>query len=156
MERSTVALLTDFGLHDNYVGIMKCVMADICPGLKMLDICHEVPPQNVLSGAFLLTGSARFLPDDSVVLGVVDPGVGSGRRAIALDFGGFQCVGPDNGLFDMLRKQFPLQSAWELTNTDLHLDLVSSTFHGRDIFAPVAAHLADGLDISQVGEQLDP
>jgi hypothetical protein len=155
MNRSTVALLTDFGLDDNYVGIMKCVMADICPGLTMLDICHEVPPQNLLSGAFLLAGAAPYFPDDTVVLGVVDPGVGSSRRSIALDFGAFKCVGPDNGLFDMLRQHFTLESAWALTNEELHLDRVSSTFHGRDIFAPVAAHLAHGVDISEVGEQLE-
>jgi hypothetical protein len=155
MARSTVALLTDFGLDDNYVGIMKCVMADICPDVTMLDICHDVPPQNVLSGAFLLSGAAKFFPDDTVVLGVVDPGVGSNRRSIALDFGDFKCVGPDNGLFDMLKKHFELESAWELTNTDLHLEQVSATFHGRDVFAPVAAHLAGGRPIEDVGDQLD-
>lgn len=155
MARSTVALLTDFGLDDNYVGIMKCVLADICPDVTMLDICHEVPPQNLLSGAFLLSGAAPFFPPDTVVLGVVDPGVGSKRRSIALDFGDFRCVGPDNGLFDMLRKQFELESAWELTNPEFHLDHVSATFHGRDIFAPVAAHLAAGRAIEEVGERVD-
>lgn len=156
MPRSTVALLTDFGLDDNYVGIMKCVLTDICPQVTMLDICHEVPPQNLLSGAFLASGAAKFFPADTVLLGVVDPGVGSGRRSIALEFGEFKCVGPDNGLFDMLRKHFELRSAWELSNESLHLDHVSATFHGRDVFAPVAAHLANGVKIESVGHQIDP
>ena len=155
MTRPTIALLTDFGLEDNYVGIMKCVMADICPDATMIDLCHKVAPQNVLSGAFLLSGAAKFLPDGAVVLGVVDPGVGSGRRSIALDFGRFKCVGPDNGLFDMLRKHYSLESAYELTNEDLHLDRISATFHGRDIFAPVAAHLAAGHSVSEVGDELE-
>ncbi|MFW5966563.1 MAG: SAM hydrolase/SAM-dependent halogenase family protein [Persicimonas sp.] len=155
MTSPTVALLSDFGLEDNYVGIMKCVIADVCPEAQILDLCHDVPPQNLISGAYLLASAAPFLPEGTVLTGVVDPGVGSNRRAVAIDVGDFVCVGPDNGLFDMVLKHFETQQIVDLSESDYHLPEVSTTFHGRDIFAPVAGHLAAGVALEDLGESLD-
>ncbi len=156
MTSPTVALVTDFGLHDNYVGIMKCVIDDICPGAQIIDLCHEVSPQNLLSGAYLLSSAAPYLKRGTVLVGVVDPGVGSTRRAIAIDTGEFVCVGPDNGLFDMVLKKFEPRRVVELNNPQYHMQRVSATFHGRDIFAPAAGHLAAGVAVEELGDAIEP
>lgn len=151
MNHPSIALLTDFGLEDNYVGLMKCVIAGICPQAHIIDLCHEVAPQNLVSAAYLLSSAAPYVPEETILVGVVDPGVGGTRRAVAIDAGDFICVGPDNGLFDMVLKKYPPRLVVELTNHDYHLDKISSTFHGRDIFAPVAGHLAAGVPLDKMG-----
>jgi S-adenosylmethionine hydrolase len=156
MANATVALLTDFGLKDNYVGIMKCVLDGICPGVQLIDLCHEVPPQNLLSGAYLLSSAAPYFKEETIVMGVVDPGVGGARRAVAIDTGSFICVGPDNGLFDMVLKKYPPERVVELDNDRFHLPKVSSTFHGRDVFAPASGHLAAGVAFEELGTPVDP
>lgn len=156
MPHPTVALLTDFGLKDNYVGIMKSVIDGICPGVQLIDLCHEVPPQNLLSGAYLLSSAAPFLKAGTILMGVVDPGVGSKRRSVAIDTGSFVCVGPDNGLFDMVLKKFSPKRVVALDDPSYHLPRVSSTFHGRDIFAPVSGHLAAGVALDMLGSPVDP
>ena len=156
MTAPTVAMLTDFGLKDHYVGIMKGVIDGICPGAQLIDLCHEVPPQNLLSGAYLLSSAVSYLREGSVVLGVVDPGVGGKRRAVAIDTGEFTLVGPDNGLFSLVLKKYPARNVVDLSNGDYHLSKVSQTFHGRDIFAPVAGHLAAGVALSELGNEVDP
>lgn len=151
----TIALLTDFGHRDAYVGIMKSVIRRICVDAELIDLCHEIPPQNVLSGAYQLATARPFLPNDCIVLAVVDPGVGTRRRPIAIESEGIRFVGPDNGLFTMAVERYDVGSAVQLTNSDYHLPEVSHTFHGRDIFAPAAAHLAAGVALADLGQALD-
>jgi S-adenosyl-L-methionine hydrolase (adenosine-forming) len=148
-----IGLLTDFGLQDHYVGVMKAVIAGIAPAASTIDISHDVPPQSVLAGQLLLRASVPYFPAGSVFLAVVDPGVGTSRRPMALRSGSWTFVGPDNGLFTpWLDGQ-----AVEITATEFRLPSVSSTFHGRDIFAPAAAHLTLGIELARLGPSLvDP
>ncbi len=148
-----IFLLTDFGHRDHYVGVMKAVIASIAPAARIFDLCHEVPPQDLRAGAYLLGSSWAHLPEDAIVVGVVDPGVGGPRRAIALSNQGRLLVGPDNGLLNALAT--PTERAVHLTNTEHHARTSSATFHGRDIFSPVAAHLALGVELGALGEALD-
>ena len=149
-----VALLTDFGNRDGYVGVMKGVMSGILPELLFIDIGHDIPPQDVRAAAFLLAHTFRYFPVGTVFLVVVDPGVGSARRGIAVSSGQRWFVGPDNGLFEPVLEGARIRS---LEERDLWLPAPSHTFHGRDIFAPVAAHLAAGIPFETVGpEILDP
>lgn len=154
---TVIALLTDFGISDEYVGVMKGVILGIAPQAQLADITHAIQPQNVLQGALVLGRAYRYFPAGTVHLAVVDPGVGTQRRGIALRVGAQTFVGPDNGLFT-----FPLCSdeaveAVSLDNPAYRLPDVSRTFHGRDIFAPAAAHLANGVPLGALGEPLaDP
>lgn len=153
-----LTLLTDFGLQDPYVGVMKGMIARINPQLTVIDLTHQIPPQDVASARFALMSAYPYFPAETIHLAVVDPGVGSRRRAIALAIGtdttqptGF-LVGPDNGLFSGVLQQYPVLSVVELTNPVYWRDSKPSrTFHGRDIFAPVAAHLASGVPLSELG-----
>lgn len=151
MPRPVIALLTDFGLRDHYVAAMKGVMLGICPEATFLDITHEIAPQDVLEGALELEAVARYLPRGTVVVGVVDPGVGSLRRGIAIEAGGLRFVGPDNGLFSLAVGPHRPEIAVEITNRAFTLDVISRTFEGRDRFAPVAARLAGGANIRDCG-----
>jgi S-adenosylmethionine hydrolase len=143
--------LSDFGHRDHYVGVMRAVLLGICPKARLIDLTHGVPPQNILSGAYLLAASVRFLPHGAIVVGVVDPGVGTDRRAIAVATETNVFVGPDNGLFALTLRDRPGVTAFELTDTQYHLGEAASTFDGRDIFAPVAACLANGVPLEQLG-----
>src|SRR6266699_6658154 len=154
--RPIIALMTDFGLADGDVGVMKGVIAGICPDVHIIDITHDVDPQNIASGAWILASAYRFFPKNTVFVCVVDPGVGSSRRAIAVHAGDWFFVGPDNGLFRYILQEQPVHAVHLLSNPAYHLSYVSSTFHGRDIFAPVGAHLAQGISISEMGTMLDP
>jgi S-adenosylmethionine hydrolase len=150
-----ITLLTDFGLADAYVGVMKGVMLHINPALHCVDLTHQVPPQDIATGAFQLQMAYPYFPQGTVHLAVVDPGVGSYRRAIALatDFG--YCVGPDNGLFSRILQGRPANIAIELDQSKFwRIANPSVTFHGRDIFAPVAAHIASGIDLNQMGTRI--
>lgn len=152
--RSTIALLTDFGTQDHYVGVMKGVIAAIAPEANVIDISHALPPWSILAGQQLLRASVRYFPPDTVFLAIVDPGVGTSRRPLALSSSGHVFVGPDNGLFT---PWLPGDQVVELTSADYRLAPVSSTFHGRDVFAPAAAHLALGTPLDQLGPPLvDP
>jgi len=154
--RPVVALLTDFGLRDGYVGVMKGVIAAITSDVHFVDITHDIAPQNVASGAWTLATSYRYFPKQTIFVCVVDPGVGSSRRAIAIHAGDWFFVGPDNGLFSYVLAEQPVHVAVVLSNPLYHLAQVSGTFHGRDIFAPAGAHLARGVVISDLGTQIDP
>lgn len=156
--RPVIALMTDFGIGDGDVGVMKGVIADITPEAHIIDITHNVGPQNVPSGAWILAAAYRYFPKNTVFVCVVDPGVGSTRGAIALHAGDWYFVGPDNGLFSYVMSEQPVHSSVLLSNTTFHLPIVSSTFHGRDIFAPVGAHLARGLDntLFELGPSVNP
>jgi S-adenosylmethionine hydrolase len=137
--------MTDFGIGDGDVGVMKGVIAGITPDAHIIDITHNVGPQNVVSGAWILAASYRYFPSNTVFICVVDPGVGSTRGALALHAGDWYFVGPDNGLFSYIMSEQTIHAAVLLTNSSYHLPSISSTFHGRDIFAPVGAYLAHGL-----------
>lgn len=155
MKPPIVTLLTDFGTRDSFVGVMKGVILSICPQTQMVDLTHEVPPQAVMSGAFLLKSSIDYFPKGTVHLAVVDPGVGSTRKAVALKSMGHYFVGPDNGLFSAALKDWGIEQVVELTEKKYQLPNPSSTFHGRDIFAPAAAHLASGVPLSKLGVRLN-
>lgn len=145
-----ITLTTDFGLGDPFVGVMKGVMLGICRNAQLIDLTHEVKPHDVLEGALALESAWRFFPSGSIHLAVIDPGVGSARRAVALSAADHYFVGPDNGLFT-----FALDtgqwSAVSIEEPAYRLAAVSRTFHGRDIFAPAAAYLASGVALERLG-----
>jgi S-adenosylmethionine hydrolase len=150
-----ITFLTDFGLQDDFVGTCHGVMKGIAPDAEIIDITHGIPPQGVLQGALTLANSLPFMPA-GVHLAVVDPGVGGSRRALALrDKSGRIHVGPDNGLLIPAAEKFGgIDVAHELANPSYALESVSRTFHGRDLFSPAAAHLALGVELSELGPPL--
>ena len=180
-----IFLLTDFGTADTYVGVVKGVMLSIAPDARIVDLTHDVPPQDIRAGAFALLTAAPYLPEDAVVLAVVDPGVGTDRRPIAVQVRGRTFVGPDNGLLSWaVRNDLTPPARFSIPETGEHgarlplsaperglggevffsvvLDrprfwrpTVSATFHGRDLFGPVAAHLARGVPLTEVGSPCD-
>jgi S-adenosyl-L-methionine hydrolase (adenosine-forming) len=156
-QASLVTLLTDFGLNDVYVGVMKGVIAQINPKLTVIDLTHQIPPQNIQSAQFNLLNAYPYFPAGTVHVAVVDPGVGGARRSIALELSDGFLVGPDNGIFTGLLTQRSVVQSVELTNTDYwRVSQPSNTFHGRDIFAAVAAHLASGVPLLNLGTPIDP
>ncbi len=152
-----ITLLTDFGTVDGFVGAMKGVIASIAPDEPVVDITHDVSPQDVQAGAFALRNASSFYPPGTVHCAVVDPGVGTARRALALQTAHYRFVGPDNGLMTWAAEaDGGVLKAFSCTNPDFHLPDVSCTFHGRDVFAPVAAHLAIDVPLAELGEPVDP
>src|SRR6266851_3337280 len=151
--RPVIALLTDFGTGDGDVGVMKGVIAGITPDVHIIDITHDVAPQNIASGAWILAAAYRYFPNNTAFVCVVDPGVGSVRHAIAVHAGDWYFVGPDNGLFSFLLADQTVHMAVSLDNPAYHLPQVSTTFHGRDIFAPVSAHIAHGVSLRELGTE---
>ncbi|MFZ5447441.1 MAG: SAM hydrolase/SAM-dependent halogenase family protein [Thermodesulfobacteriota bacterium] len=152
-----ITLLTDFGTRDFYVAAMKGVILGLNPEAKLVDLSHEVAPQDVRAGALLLAAAAPYFPPGAIHLAVVDPGVGSSRRALAAQCLGHFWVGPDNGLFHLVFRQTFPSTIVSLENPDYFREQVSATFHGRDIFAPVAAHLSLGVDLDRFGPRItDP
>jgi S-adenosylmethionine hydrolase len=158
MSTPIITLTTDFGMRDPWVGIMKGVILGICPSARLVDLSHEIGAQDVLEGALCLEAAIGFFPRNSIHLAVVDPGVGGLRRPMALRAGGQFYVGPDNGLFSLaLDRGGGGVEAVELTSREYRLSPVSRTFHGRDIFAPAAAHLAAGVPLERLGRAMtDP
>lgn len=150
---STVTLLTDFGHRDPYVGIMKGVILGICPEARLVDLTHEVSPQQVTEGAYQLARSVRWFPRGTVHLAVVDPGVGGRRRAVVARGARHLYVAPDNGLLSMVEERDGPLQFYEIQR--FTLESHSATFHGRDIFAPVAAHLARGVAPREIGPPVD-
>lgn len=151
-----LTLLSDFGLSDVYVGVMKGAIAQINSVLTIVDLTHQIPPQNIVAARFCLMNAYPYFPNSTVHVAVVDPGVGSSRRAIAVEFSGGFLVGPDNGLFSGVLSQSPAIKAVELTNTYYWRTAEpSATFHGRDIFAPIGAHLASGVALDKMGQEID-
>nr|WP_240518933.1 SAM-dependent chlorinase/fluorinase [Leptolyngbya sp. BC1307] len=152
-----ITLLSDFGLRDAYVAVMKGVIASICPAAVTCDLTHEILPQDILAARFNLMVAYPHFPEGTVHLAVVDPGVGSARRAIALRCAHGFLVGPDNGLFSGVLQSSSVLTAVALTNAEYwRVREPSHTFHGRDIFAPAAAHLAGGVPIEALGDRFDP
>ena len=170
---SLITLTTDFGLADNFVGVMKGVIAGIAPTARVVDLSHAVPPQDVCAGAFVLATGFEFFPAGTIHVAIVDPSVGSARRVIALAAGDYLWVAPDNGLLgyalaalaDAGRLGGHWQDGWWLLEDDAQAvalaeprywrPTVSRTFHGRDVFAPVAAHLAAGVPLAALGPRVD-
>lgn len=152
-----LTLLSDFGWNDVYVGVMKGVIAQINPALTIIDLTHDIPPQNITAAQFNLLNAYPFFPAGTVHVAVVDPGVGGARRAIAVELSDGFLVGPDNGLFTGLLAQESVHQVVELNNTQYwRVPEPSRTFHGRDIFAAVAAHLASGVSLTELGDSIDP
>ncbi len=147
-----IAIVTDFGYRDHYVGAMKGVIASIAPGAAVIDITHGIPAQSIVAGAIALRESWRYFPPRTVFLAVVDPGVGTARAPIAIETrSGARLVGPDNGLLWLAANQAGVKRIVKLTSPRHRLTDVSATFHGRDIFAPAAAYLWRGTRISALG-----
>lgn len=153
MSSSIITLTSDFGLQDHYVGVMKAVILGISPGSRLIDVSHEIPPQDIMAGAWVVRNSAMLFPPDTVHLVVVDPGVGTDRRPVALKIEDQFFVGPDNGIFSLIADEYSYEAV-QLTNKKYWRKEISNTFHGRDIFSPVAAHLAAGAPFSDLGEPL--
>ncbi|MFZ6026926.1 MAG: SAM hydrolase/SAM-dependent halogenase family protein [Chloroflexota bacterium] len=159
MARSTITLMTDFGLKDGNVGVMKGVILGIAPAVNIVDISHLIPPQDVAEAALILLRSAPYFPAGTIHTVVVDPGVGTARRPLAARLGTQYFVGPDNGIITRLLA-FAEEQGWPTTFVHLDrpafwLSRVSHVFHGRDIFAPVAAHLAKGETLASLGTPVD-
>jgi S-adenosyl-L-methionine hydrolase (adenosine-forming) len=154
MPKPILTLTTDFGLADHYVGVMKGVILGICPEARIADISHEAAPFDITEGAYLIAQAWQYFPKKTVHVVVVDPGVGTSRRPIVLEAGGHLFVAPDNGVLSMIygreKHKIRLVSAERYFRKP-----VSHTFHGRDIFAPVAAHLAKGVPVASMGKAID-
>ncbi len=150
-----ITLLTDFGTSDNFVGIMKGVILSINPGAVVVDITHQVPPQDVWTAAYLLATAHRYFPPGTIHVAVVDPGVGTGRRAIVLETERAFFVAPDNGLLTPILKEEKIRRIIALTERRYWLPEPSATFHGRDVFAPVAAHLSRGVPPEKMGSLIE-
>jgi len=146
-----ITLLTDFGVEDTYVGQMKGVIAGIARSATVIDLTHAIGPQNILQGAIVWADAMSAFPAGTIHVGVVDPGVGTSRRAIAAEIGAWRFVAPDNGLLTAIRQRWPTQAVIELDRKEWHRKSPSATFHGRDVFAPVAAHWASGVSMLDLG-----
>ena len=145
-----ITLMTDFGTSDHYVGVMKGVMLNINPQVQIVDITHAIPPQDIYGAAFLLDSACRYFPTGTIHVIVVDPGVGSGRRAIICQTQTAYFVCPDNGILTHILRGEKCIHAAAVENSAYFLPQVSNTFHGRDIFAPIAAHLSRGVSIGKL------
>src|SRR5882672_10272784 len=150
MARPVIALLTDFGTRDHYAGTMKGVALGICPDASLVDISHDLPAHDVLAAAY------RYFPSGTIFLVVVDPGVGSSRRGLAAEAGGYKFVAPDNGVLTAVLDEHPAKRVVELTERRYARPTVSRTFEGRDRFAPAAAWLAKGAELSAFGRPAGP
>jgi len=152
---SIITLTTDFGLDDICVGVMKGVNLSINPGCTIVDITHGVEPQDIAAGALALESACQYFPQGAIHVAIVDPGVGGGRRPLVLETNKGLFVGPDNGIFSFALQGPGLKAVYELTAKNYFLPDPSSTFHGRDIFAPAAAHLSKGVQPEQLGRKID-
>ncbi|HEV2905085.1 MAG TPA: SAM-dependent chlorinase/fluorinase [Pyrinomonadaceae bacterium] len=150
-----ITLLTDFGTQDYFVGAMKGVILSLNPDATIVDITHEIPPQDIQAAAFNLLAFYKDFPAGTIHVAVVDPGVGSDRRAILVECANQFFIGPDNGLFSWISEREGNFTAWQITNEKFFRNPVSSTFHGRDVFAPVAAALSNGTPPKEFGPPLE-
>jgi S-adenosylmethionine hydrolase len=157
VSRPVVAFLSDFGTKDHYVGTMKGVVLGVCPDASLVDIGHDIPAHDVLGGALELAAAYRYFPKGTVFLVVVDPGVGSARRAIAVEAGDYKFVAPDNGVLTIVLREARSKRIVELTERKYARPTISRTFEGRDRFAPAAGWLAKGVSVSSLGRSItDP
>jgi S-adenosylmethionine hydrolase len=149
-----ITLTTDFGTRDGYVGAMKGVILGVAPTASVVDISHEISPQDVAEGAFVLASACPCFPPATIHVAVVDPGVGTERRGVLIETERYVLIGPDNGLFSGVLAVDPLVRAVSLENPSLMRPDVSATFHGRDVFAPAAAHIARGVPVAEFGPEV--
>ena len=155
VDREIIAILTDFGTKEGYVAAMKGIILKICPKAKIIDISHDIPRHDIFHGAFVLAQVEPYFPKmKTVFIGVVDPGVGTERRGIVIEGKENIFIGPDNGLLSLAAENNGVNRVFEIANPSLMLDKVSHTFHGLTIFAPIAAYIANGIDISSIGPQI--
>jgi len=154
MSHPIIALLSDFGSRDHYAGTMKGVILGICPDAALVDISHDIPPHDVLTAALELAACYKYFPQGTIFLTVIDPGVGSSRRGLAADTGEYRFVAPDNGVLSGVFREAPPRKVVELTERRYARPTVSRTFEGRDRFAPAAAWLAKGIQLSALGRPL--
>jgi len=152
---SIITLITDFGVDDEYVGVMKGVILSINPAAIIVDITHHIEPQDLIQTAYIIKYSFKYFPEGTVHVVVVDPGVGSDRAIIALEVTGHIFLAPDNGVLTFLMAKGNIGSVVRVENSCYFLESVSQTFHGRDIFAPVAGHLSKGIKIKTLGTPID-
>jgi S-adenosyl-L-methionine hydrolase (adenosine-forming) len=150
-----ITLTTDFGLQDSFVGIMKGVIAGINPQAQIIDLTHGLIAQDVMAGALTLRHAIAYFPRGTIHVAIVDPGVGSARRPVLIECDGRYLIGPDNGLLSLAVGDKTPSYIVQLSNPAYHLEPVSATFHGRDIFAPAAAHLSLGVPVNAFGEKLE-
>lgn len=150
-----ITLTTDFGTSDYFVGAMKGVVLSVCPSARIVDITHKIPAHDIQTGAFTLLASYKNFPKQTIHVAVVDPGVGSTRRPILIQSRDYFFVGPDNGLLSNAAEKESDVKVFHLTNEKYFCQSVSATFHGRDLFAPVAAWLACGVEAKEFGEEID-
>ena len=150
-----IVLMTDFGLSDTFVGQMKGVILSLAPSAQIIDLTHAITPQNVVQGAFLLAKSVCFFPERSIFVSVVDPGVGTARKAIAVETDSHIFVAPDNGLLTGIFQTQTVKRCVSITEEKYMLSVRSSTFHGRDVFSPIAAHIASGVPLNALGNEVD-
>ena len=152
-----IAFASDYGLADEFVGVCKAVMLGLAPDVRILDVSHEIPPHDVRAGALLMVRAVQYLPDDCVVVAVVDPGVGTTRRLVGVEVAGGVLLGPDNGLLaPAVAMAGGARSVVSLDNPDYQLPAPGPTFAGRDVLAPAAGHLAAGVPLSELGTPVDP
>jgi S-adenosylmethionine hydrolase len=152
---SIITLLTDFGTEDAYVGVIKGVILSINPSAVVIDVCHAVDPQDLIEAAYLITSFYGFFPKGTIHIVVVDPGVGGNRSIVAVELAGHIFLAPDNGVLTFLMDEKNIDAIIRVENPQYFLKAVSHTFHGRDIFAPVASHLSKGVHLDQLGPSLD-
>jgi hypothetical protein len=155
MNRKIITILTDFGKSDPYVAIMKGVITSIFPDVNIIDLSHNIPKYDILKGALILDYSGKYFPKDTIHLVVIDPGVGSKRLPILIKTKKYYLIGPDNGVLSLLALNDGIERIISLENPEFFLDDISETFHGRDIFAPVAAYTAKGIQIDEFGKEVD-
>ncbi len=151
---SIISLITDFGTEDEYAGIMKGVIYTVNPSARIVDITHNLEPQGIIQAAYVIASSYHYFPPGTVHIIVVDPGVGSNRAIIALEKNDHVFLAPDNGVLTLILKDDHIGAVIRVENSDFFLNPVSRTFHGRDIFAPVGAHISKGLNIKKLGPPL--
>ncbi len=156
MNRPTIVLTTDFGTDDIYLGVMKAIIYSMAPDANIIDLTHSIAPQNFKQAAFLLSVSVKYFPKNTIFLTIIDPGVGTARNMIAMKCKDYTFLSPDNGTLSYVLQHYTPDAIYSITEKEYFLDDISATFHGRDVFAPVAAHLANGLDISKLGERVSP
>ena len=155
MSRRIITLTTDFGMKDPYVAEMKAAVLGIYPEATLIDISHEIKKFNIQMGAYILSAATDYFPKGTIHVAVVDPGVGTIRRSILIQTKQSFLIGPDNGLLSLAAERAGIEHIYEISNPCFMLPVISSTFHGRDIFAPVAAHLAKGVAAFEVGPEVN-
>ncbi len=151
-----ITLLTDFGLQDIYVGVMKGIIKTINPDVEIIDLTHNIPPQNIIAGSFALASAVDFFPNNIIHLAIVDPTVGSERKIVAIALKKGYIICPNNGMVTGVLNKYEPQQIYELTNSNYWLNNnPSNTFHGRDIFAPMTAYLSKGIPLETLGKRIN-